>query len=419
MLWFAILGAIYQFLTNVNLVVLYPEDTEGIVCVPEKSSVGDQFCQDIAKLMANATVTTDEWQCSLHTNFVGKSIYDEFPKFGIVFGIMLSFGMLYAVAACVHDIFLVEFAKNNKLDEVAYWPKEGEAILKYSIKFFCCPCGYSLNLLLCGCQIFFYSLMFLMFLPIFALEFFGEILYRTLFVCKPYCCAGFNEVSGVLVGIATAGITWCAFWFTQSALVPLEKDILSLDMNCRCYCQFFFTFKDFGKLSMASFTLLVLNLLFLREWYNESKHSQWSLYLIKYTMPVQLAHIINPNDPTASTLKVQNDVQIYLHAPFSRISQSQPQSQSTMTIKVDGNIFVRQWIYAAFTLPSASYAFQGYASVGDDTVHSWNFSSTLECVALYTMRIVGGVGGFLLILFVWRKWRKYNKMQLAANSVYV
>ena len=114
-------------------------------------------------------------------------------------------------------------------------------------------------------------------------------------------CRGLIEVSSYWIGLGRAGVVVCANLFVMLSSQGLTKEMnQSLNSQCQCYCVYALDFVDFGGFIFAAYGVTGLNLMFLYDWYLETKHGDHTFYLLHFPVPFWLNAAMNPDDATES-----------------------------------------------------------------------------------------------------------------------
>eukprot|EP01084_Bolivina_argentea_P189683 326156_1 len=72
--------------------------------------------------------------------------------------------------------------------------------------------------------------------------------------------------------------------------------------ECECSCNYILMESDYYKLLFTTFIFIVVTMTFLFSWTMETFHGNHFLYLIKYSLSIEQAHRINPEECTGSML---------------------------------------------------------------------------------------------------------------------
>ena len=98
------------------------------------------------------------------------------------------------------------------------------------------------------------------------------------------------------------------FSFRSIFGITLDLDVKGHDIDilkkyeCNCQCMYYFGFNDACGMLFVSFLLVVNNTIFIKLWYEQSKHGKLYFYLIKQPIPINVAFILNPTNPAMSLM---------------------------------------------------------------------------------------------------------------------
>eukprot|EP01084_Bolivina_argentea_P189682 326153_1 len=323
----AIISSVYSFLTNVEMIKVIPDanqiysDTSstewrvkgGISCVPTGTGADYAYCNTVTDEMFNALTDNVQWTCELYTDYSDKPFFEsfifKFSSFTIYMTILITFVLFYGIFSTIHDCTLANY--KSRLDLVSFFPDHqtwDDFKLSYTLWNMCiCYCGGCTCLGYIWVLIIVWPLLICIILDMLYIHIIWPIivLIQSSYYNKQqqHKIHTISYISAEWVGISC--YTMCAATLQQMSYISngFSFDIPSKDPSqCSCSCNYIFTESDYYKLLFTTFIFVVLTMNFLYSWTMETFHGNHYLYLIKYSLSIEQAHRINPEECTGSML---------------------------------------------------------------------------------------------------------------------
>eukprot|EP01084_Bolivina_argentea_P299121 515586_1 len=313
------ISGIYTYLSHITTVEVARNITpssidpvqiiRGISCWP--ITISNVSCNTMAVQMANmASNGSIDYQCNLHTQYNSNdSLYSDIILFKLSIIFLIFFSITYGLSAIVHDSTLIYYRNNlkmltfhpiNKIDfylhtkYILFWKSKITPLFHGGSKYliYCC---FPISIL-------FFSLLLLLRFICFGLDVVWMLgIYPFISSCWKIDrnkINAFSYVSSSWVGVSRfmmLNTTTLMVYFATSA--HIEKPLDAKDASvCRCSCRYVFTPSDFYSFLAVTYIFVLLNAKFVFSWFMESVHGQHYLYLIEYSLPIEIANSINNKD---------------------------------------------------------------------------------------------------------------------------
>ena len=281
----------------------------GITCIPTHIHPDYTYCNEITDEMSDMATNNDDWRCELYTDYSDASLFESFiftfSSFTIYFIVLITFVLFYGIFSIIHDWTLVK--NKHNLDILSFFP-DHQTWQDFRISYFIWKFASHCFCDCCCCHILWVLIFVWPILIGFALDMlYPHILWPIVAMLRSshqkHKIHTIRYISAWWVGLSlfimNSGTT------TQIAHISsgFSFDIPSKDTSqCRCFCNYIFPESDYYKLLLTTFTFAALTMNFLYSWTMETFYAKHYLYLIKYSLPIEQAHKINPDNCTGSMM---------------------------------------------------------------------------------------------------------------------
>lgn len=313
------ISGIYSYLLHVKEIKIAPDTIHGIECgIPNPliglmRSLETDHCNEVAQQMHNLSSSNEDYQCSLtiqYSHSSSRAIYSDFWEFQAGLIILVFCTIQYGIFAIIHDCSLIYHVSEGKLSQLKFHPyhKDFYILLKY-LQFLHKFKNNVFNYIRQHCNCLNKAMLFILLYPfiiiLWCLQGICAVidLHFSLWIYAFFGCWDeslfhrLSYMSSSWIGITRGIIISSAGYMTGKGFTGFGKLLPSLDDKCICQCVYVFVESDFFGFCGVTLVLMILNALFAWTWLDEIRHGKHFLYLIKYSLSIETAYQLDPNDP--------------------------------------------------------------------------------------------------------------------------